>query len=54
MTFIVENENLLISKNNILKEIKLLSEQFNIVTKENYYYELKRTQEKNEEKKFKI
>ena len=51
MTFIVENENLLISKNNILKEIKLLSEQFNIVTKENYYYELKRTQEKNEEKK---
>ena len=51
MTFIVENENLLISKNNILKEIKLLSEQFNIVTKENNYYELKRILETNEEKK---
>ena len=47
LPFILKNENLLITQNNILNEIKLLTNQFYIVSKENYYYTLKTTQSNN-------
>ena len=50
LPFILKNENLLITQKNILNEIKLLTNQFYIVSKENYYYAVKTTQNNKEEK----
>jgi hypothetical protein len=48
--FILKNENYLITHKNLLNEIKILTNQFYVVSKENYYYGIKTTQNNNEEK----